>query len=73
MVAVQMKSSSQQRRGPVQVVRQPTPVYTEPTREKRMRTVALLGGGSVVAGALIAFFLSVAIALAIGTVTSLLK
>lgn len=68
-----MKTATSEKPAVVRVARRPTPLYKEPTREKRLRALAVLGGGSVVAGALVAIFCAVGIALAVGTVTSLLK
>ena len=73
VIAVRIKPATLERPTAVRVTHQPTPLYMEPTREKRLRTLALLGGSSVIAGALIAIVCALVIAIAVGTVTSLLK
>ncbi|MSO59527.1 MAG: hypothetical protein EXQ63_04300 [Ilumatobacteraceae bacterium] len=52
---------------------QPTPLYVEPLPRRRLRTSAALGGGSIVAGAVVACVISFILVALFSAITSLLN
>jgi hypothetical protein len=67
------KPARQQRKSVMQVNIKTTPLYSEPDDQQRKFSLIGLVGGSVVTGALMAIVVSVVLAYAVTTLTSLLK
>ena len=57
----------------VQIDDHPTPLYIKPLPRRRFRAIAALGGGSLVAGAVLACGISLILAVLFGVITSLLN
>jgi len=67
------KPARQQRKSVMQVNIKTTPLYSEPDDQQRNFSLIGLVGGSAVTGALMAIVVSVVLAYAVTTLTSLLK
>lgn len=68
-----MKPATQKRPVAVRVDQKPTPLYREPERGQWKRSLAVLAGGSVVLGALLASLAGLALALVLNLVGGLLQ
>ena len=68
-----MKPATPKRPAVVRVDQKPTPLYREPDRSQWKRSLAMLAGGSVVLGAIIACLAGFALAIALSLVSGLLR
>jgi hypothetical protein len=68
-----MKPATPRRTAVVRVDNKPTPLYTEPEREQKWKTLANLSGGAIVLGALIACILGFLFTIAFEFVGGLLR
>ena len=68
-----MKPATPKRPAVVRVDQKPTPLYREPDRSQWKRSLAMLAGGSVILGAVIACLAGFALAVALSLVSGLLR